>query len=90
MSKQSVHLKEYWSCFPASTSIHSLMLNGILVLREDDMGKDVCFGLALAAGFRAHAKLALSRFSCFSSGISVTYLSNPVQIVIHRSIESRL
>ena len=38
------------------------LLNGTLVLREDDIGNDVCFGPAFAAGLSAHAPLASSRF----------------------------
>ena len=58
--------KECWSYSPGSTSIHSRTLDGILALRKNDIGNDVCFVLASAAGFPARAPLAPFGFSSFS------------------------
>ena len=57
------------------------MWYGIVTLGDDDIGNDVCFGLALAAGLAALAPLLIVAFSCVSSDISVSYLFNPLQII---------
>ena len=39
--------KECWSYSPGLTSIHTRMWYGFSTLGEDDIGNDVCFGLAI-------------------------------------------
>ena len=40
------------------------MRSGIVTLGDDDIGNDVCFGLALAAGLAALAPLLSLQSSC--------------------------
>ena len=81
--------KECRSYSPGSTSIHVRMWSGIVTVGEDDLGNDVCFGLALAVGVSALAPISSLWFSCISSNISVTYLFNSFPIIIQISIQQR-
>ena len=63
--------KQPSSYFPGSTSIHSRRYCGNVTVREEDIGIDVCFGLAAAIGFQVLSPMSSMWSSVVSSDISV-------------------